>query len=182
MFKKDIESNKIDVNTTDKKGFTLMHIATKRDNPKAIAILLQQKQIDPNMKNHEGNSAIMEACRNAKAKALEALLRSDKVDLDDVDDDHNSIEDLVGKAKVGLDTQNMLLLMIEKRRTGTDLMDKSGRHAVIARCLSANPKSMIGLDQVDNVPSLIGMARSGTCAHLLGMRQLPAAPSNQKMA
>ena len=130
-FRAQVERSDFDVNTQDHNDLTVLHVATKMDNPEAVGILLQIKSIDANLKNNKGYNPLMESCVNARIKALQVLLNHDKVDIDDLDSSYNTIEDLVDLSKVGLATKTMMKRKIEKRRKGNECADVSGRHAIV---------------------------------------------------
>ena len=114
-----------DINYQDKKGYTLLHVATKCNNPGAILIILQCSKVKPNLKNTHGRTALLESVKQVKMKALEALLTSEKVDLDEPDKEHDSIDDYV-RALVSEATKNGMRSLIEKRRNRAQGVDTSG--------------------------------------------------------
>ena len=123
----ELAKGDFDVNYQDKKGYTLLHVATKRNNPGAILLILQCSKVKPNLKNTHGLTALLESVKPVKLKALDALLRSEKVDLDELDDDHNSIDDYVAGAQVSEATKNGMRSLIEKRRSRSQGIDTSGK-------------------------------------------------------
>ena len=117
LLEKEVNKGSFDFNTTDEKGYTLLHISTKRNNPEAIKIILKSKSVNPNLTNQDGYSPIMDACRLGKGKALEELLKFDSIILEAVDVEHNNIKDLLDASKViSEDTKNMMINMIEKKK------------------------------------------------------------------
>lgn len=127
--KREVERGEFNINQFNAKKFTLLHIAVKADNAEAVAILLTSSTIDTSLRNSEGHTALMSAVVYYKLNALESLLSSNQMDPDERDDE--SIEDLAKKAKCGKDTQNTMLMMLQKQRSTTDEDDMSGRHVVI---------------------------------------------------
>ena len=123
----DVAKGGFDINYQDKKGYTLLHVATKRNNPEAIHTILQSSGVNPNLKNTHGRTALLESVNPVKMKALEALLKSDKVDLDEPDDEHDSIDDYVAKAPVSEATKNGMRSLIEKRRSRAQGVGTSGK-------------------------------------------------------
>ena len=116
-----------DINYQDKKGYTLLHVATKCNNPGAILIILQCSKVNPNLKNTHGRTALLESVKQVKMKAFEALLTSEKINLDLRDDEHDSIDDYVAGAQVSEATKNGLRSLIEKRRSRSQGIDTSGK-------------------------------------------------------
>ena len=123
----ELAKGDFDVNYQDKKGYTLLHVATKRNNPEAILTILQCSKVNPNLKNTHGRTALLESVKQVKMKALEALLKSEKVDLDEPDDEHDSIDDYVTGAPVSEATKNGLRSLVEKRRSRVQGIDTSGK-------------------------------------------------------
>ena len=127
----EAEKGDFDINHQDENGFTLLHVATKRDNKEAILALLRCPSINPSLKNKHGHTPLFESVMYVKTKALEALLTSERLDLEEVDNEYRSIDDYVTEAKTGEDTKNYMRGLIRRRRqTGTG-SDKSGRHAIV---------------------------------------------------
>ena len=127
----ETKKGEFDINHQDANGYTLLHVATKRNNQEAILVLLQSPDIDPNLKNKHGLNPLFESVMYLKTKALEGLLTSEKLDLEEVDSDWKSIDDFVTAAKAGEDTKNYMRSMIAQRRNFADGVDTSGRHAII---------------------------------------------------
>ena len=123
----ELAKGDFDVNYQDKKGYTLLHVATKRNNPEAILTILQCSKVNPNLKNTHGRTALLESVKQVKMKALEALLKSEKVDLDEPDNEHDSLDDYVTGAPVSEATKNGLRSLVEKRRSRVQGIDTSGK-------------------------------------------------------
>ena len=130
-----------DINHQDENGYTLLHVATKRNNQEAILVLLQCQDIDPNVKNRHGHTPLFEAVKYVKAKALEALLTSERLDLEEEDSEYKTIDDYVTEVRVGEDTKNYMRNMIRKRRNAEDGADTSGRHAIVIANSNYSPES-----------------------------------------
>ena len=130
-----------DINHQDENGYTLLHVATKRNNQEAILVLLQCHDIDPNVKNKNGNTPLFEAVKYVKAKALEALLTSERLDLEEEDSEYKTIDDYVTEVRVGEDTKNYMRNMIRRRRNAEDGADTSGRHAIVIANSNYSPES-----------------------------------------
>ena len=121
----ELELAGFDINYQDTLGYTLLHVATKRNNPGAILAILQCSRVNPNLKNGRGRTALLESVKQVKMKSFEALLTSEKVDLDEPDNEHDSIDDYVG-ALVSEATKNGMRSLIEKRRNRAQGVDTSG--------------------------------------------------------
>jgi len=129
--KRELERGAFDINHADARNFSLLHIAVKADNAEGVAILLASPTIDTSLRNSEGHTALMSAVIFVKLNALESLLSSGKMELDETDDEFNSIKDLVKMSKCGKDTKNKMLMMLQKQRSTADDDDVSGRHVII---------------------------------------------------
>lgn len=130
-FRAQVERSDFDVNTQDHNDLTVLHVATKMDNPEAVGILLQIKSIDANLKNNKGYNPLMESCVNARIKALQVLLNHDKVDIDELDSSYNTIEDLVDQSKFGAASKSKMKETIHKRRAKNESADDSERQAIV---------------------------------------------------
>ena len=131
------------INHQDENGYTLLHVATKRNNPEAILVLLQCHDIDPNVKNKHGHTPLFEAVKYVKAKALEALLTSERLDLEEEDGEYRTIDDYMTEVRVGEDTKNYMRNMIRRRRNAVDGADTSGRHAIVIANSNYSPESKL---------------------------------------
>ena len=123
----ELELAGFDINYQDTLGYTLLHVATKRNNPGAILAILQCSSVNPNLKNTHGRTALLESVKQVKMKSFEALLTSEKVDLDEPDNEHDSIDDYVTGVPVSEATKNGMRSLVEKRRSRVQGIDTSGK-------------------------------------------------------
>ena len=130
-----------DINHQDQNGHTLLHVATMRNKKEAILVLLQCPDIDPNVKNKHGYSPLFESVINLKTMALQGLLTSEKLNLEEEDSNYKSIDDYVTAANAGEDTKNYMRDMIRRRRNAVKGADTSGRHAIVIANANYTPES-----------------------------------------
>ena len=65
----------------DDKGRTLLHVAMEMESGAVIIRYLLKKNVDPNVKDLAGNSALLLAAKKGYIKAIKLLLQSNKTDL-----------------------------------------------------------------------------------------------------
>ena len=91
----------IDETATTNRGFTVLHMACYRNcGPDILRRLLTNPDVDPDVKNINGETAIMLLLRRNQnmdnhGDSLRAMVESDKVDLEVKDPYGRSLEDLV---------------------------------------------------------------------------------------
>ena len=96
-----IEQPAIDAKATEYRGFTILHSACYGTcGPDILSRLLTNPDTDPNVKNLDGRTPIMILLQmnydiDIQRGRLQALVASDKVDLDVKDPQGRSLEDLV---------------------------------------------------------------------------------------
>ena len=130
-----------DINHQDQNGYTLLHFAVIRNKIEAIHVLLQCPDIDPNVKNKHGRTPLFESVKVVNANALEALLTSERLDLEEEDSEYRTIDVYVTEAKLGEDTKNYMRNMIRRRRNAANGADTSGRHAIVIANANYSPQS-----------------------------------------
>ena len=80
---------------------SLLHVAARANNAKAIQILLQSGKIDPNLKSLEdGCTPLMVACAAGNINSVEALLECSEIDLSAENGWVQTAEDTVKTASV----------------------------------------------------------------------------------
>ena len=62
----EVAKGGFDINYQDKNGYTLLHVATKRNNPEAIHTILQCSGVNPNLKKHSRPHSLIRICQTSK--------------------------------------------------------------------------------------------------------------------
>ena len=78
---------------------TNLHIASQLNDSRAVNILLDQRNIDPNIGNSDGMTPLMIASKEGKLEALEALLADVRVDPKRRDDEEKTAKEMLTKGK-----------------------------------------------------------------------------------
>ena len=108
--KKAVADEDFDVNHQSKNG-SLLHVAAQANNVKAIQILLQNEEINPNLKSlKEGSTPLMVACAAGNIQSVEALLDCSEIDL-------SAIEQIVKSAPVDEDIKKKMQTLIKEFRS-----------------------------------------------------------------
>jgi len=76
-------------------GMTALHIATLKEDPEALSILLQLEKIDPNAKMSNGFTPFLLAAARGRMLSFEILVGDKRVDVEVVDKDGKKATDLV---------------------------------------------------------------------------------------
>ena len=92
-----LEQPTVDLNCTDTKGFTALHLAAAGDNVEAVRLLLANPRL--NTANHKSNNGhgstpVMQAMFFKCANALKQLVAHSSVDLDTTDLQGRILEEL----------------------------------------------------------------------------------------
>jgi len=87
------------VNSAAPTGLTALHVATANDDPKIIQKLLSHPGIDANPRNKSGLTPVKMATIRGKTQALKVLLESPLVEYETLDEDGNTLEDLLKAEK-----------------------------------------------------------------------------------
>ena len=108
----------IQVNIVNESGQTALHTACRFNISEAVSDLLEHSDILLNKKSELGSSPIMVAVKYGRREALEILVTDDRVDLETVDTQERTIEQVVGVATNTLkdDDKSFILERIEKEK------------------------------------------------------------------
>ena len=115
--KKAVADEDFDVNHQSKNG-SLLHVAAQANNVKAIQILLQSEEIDPNLKSKkDGSTPLMVACAAGNINSVEALLDCSEIDLSARNSSNQTAEQIVESAPVDEDINKTMQTLIKKFRS-----------------------------------------------------------------
>ena len=90
-----LANQQMDVNSTNNAGNTALHIAASKDNVELVKLLLAHPRFNSaNHLNDEGRSAAMVAAEGQKGNALRELVAHQSVDLDILDRNGRSLNQI----------------------------------------------------------------------------------------
>merc|ERR1711971_889464 len=78
-----------------KEKMTALHMATLKEDPEALSILLQLEKIDPNAKLPNGFTPLLLAAARGRMISFEILIGDERVDVDARDNENHTATDLV---------------------------------------------------------------------------------------
>jgi len=83
------------LNQTNAHGLTALHFATLTDNADLVQKLLDHDDIQPNIEDKKGFTPVMAASIKGKTNSLKVLLEHPHVEFDMMDEEGNTLEDLL---------------------------------------------------------------------------------------
>ena len=128
----------VPANNRDQMIDTPLHLAATKADTACLELLLSSERINPNIKNREGRTPLMEAVRCGRQMAVEILLRDDRVFPNTKRSDSQAeIKDSEGKTALcwALEENQMACIELLLPRSDLRTRDYHKRSAVeVARC------------------------------------------------
>eukprot|EP00092_Neocalanus_flemingeri_P036555 GFUD01039801.1.p1 GENE.GFUD01039801.1~~GFUD01039801.1.p1 ORF type:complete len:229 (+),score=55.36 GFUD01039801.1:129-815(+) len=88
----------IQINLANEHGQSALHTASRFNNPEAISDLLEHSHILLNKKSELGSSPLMVAVKYCRKEAFEVLIKDKRVDLETIDNQQRTLEQVIGIA------------------------------------------------------------------------------------
>jgi len=102
-----------EVNGVDTHGSSALHWACRHNNHHLVSQLLAIPGILVNVKNLQGQTAVMWSVACCSVDALKIMLKDDRVDIEEEDKDGDKLEDLVGYCESTILKKNECLSLIK---------------------------------------------------------------------
>jgi len=113
----------------EKESMTALHMATLKEDPEALSILLQLEKINPNAKLSNGFTPLLLAAARGRMISFEILIGDERVDIDARDNENQTATDLVkahGKMIMAKRAKELLA------RRSSSSQDEDGKQAIVA--------------------------------------------------
>jgi len=112
----------------EKERMTALHLATLKEDPEALSILLQLEKINPNAKLPNGFTPLLLAAARGRMISFEILIGDERVDIDARDNENQTATDLVnahGKMIMAKRAKELLA------KRSSSYQDEAGKQAIL---------------------------------------------------